>query len=418
MVSLSNLICLFTVTTLFPDQHVSLRALFVSLCSSVIILQQNSIIGNVLSNRILQWIGKLSYSAYLIHWPLYVFSRFSLLAIGKSSYHPVHFLFLTLILSLIMKRYFEYPIRYEKSKRRRSFLVFVGLTILLSFIGGFTTNSASSDDTSTSYKELCKPVNRKLEDRFPTTIGGCMAGDLNGTTSKYVFVWNSYVSGIVPAIHLIGLKRRERFLVHHVSTHGFCSSTLTNTLPRSICSEGSMRHWHYLRHIPKGSTIVVCNHWFFPNPTSLTTHIQSLSAELRSQNFSVLFMGEPPGIPLKLRSEMLCLDMAKVLIWKLLRLFSEEKAMFGKSDIRLPPVPERIMEQKTYKSLFPKTNFSVQYVDLLSPVCLPGSNSLCKLPVTPDMKDKDSGYLFDGFHLSTEGGRFYSPIIESVLYGH
>jgi peptidoglycan/LPS O-acetylase OafA/YrhL len=52
-------------------------ALFPTLASAAIILAGDSSIANkyILSNKCMVFIGKISYSLYLWHWPLLVFSR-------------------------------------------------------------------------------------------------------------------------------------------------------------------------------------------------------------------------------------------------------------------------------------------------------------------------------------------------------
>lgn len=109
-------------------------ALLPTLASAAVILAGPNSVGNklLLSSRIMVFIGKISYSLYLWHWPLLVFSR-ALFPQGSDSLIDQYWFIalLTLILFSISSYYFiENPIRFAKSKR-----VFFSLLIIMCLIG-------------------------------------------------------------------------------------------------------------------------------------------------------------------------------------------------------------------------------------------------------------------------------------------
>lgn len=430
--------CLSLVSTgiamnVFFDKYTSVRSLLISVSSSVMIVQRNSIFANwCLSSTVLIAIGKVSYSAYLIHWPLYVYSRFILLAVDKAIFHPAVLTILTLASAVVMKRQIEDPIRYGSSRIKMIFTCSVIGTALVSGIGSFDFglnmigNVANREDSSDDYRKFCKRghVIKDLEP-WVSQAGGCMVGDLkHGKTSKYIFIGNSFVRGIVPALHLIGQKRSERFIVHHVSRYAFCAKSMIlnptiGKLRNEACSDDSMAHWKFIASVPRSSnvTYVVCNHWYFESTVQTELHLRSLILELKKNRFSVVIMGEPPGINRELRTKMLCLDMPSVPIWKVIQYFSQEGMnLCWKSNLVLPPVPERIWQYTVFKTLFPKSNSSTGFVDLFSSMCNISNRTLCNLPISVHHKGKGSGYRSDGYHLSSIGAAYFSRTIEKYFF--
>jgi len=74
-----------------------------------------------LSNRLMTYIGKLSYSLYLWHWPVIVFSSYLVLEPTWQEYSLI--LLLIIILSLIAHYLIEKPMRYEPSRMNWVFLI-------------------------------------------------------------------------------------------------------------------------------------------------------------------------------------------------------------------------------------------------------------------------------------------------------
>lgn len=85
----------------------------------------------VLSNRLIQFVGKVSYSFYLWHWPLLVFSRlvypYGSTAVLAQTYVIVIIAFVMSVLSYYLV---ENTLRFRKEKA-----VLVGLLIVMGIIG-------------------------------------------------------------------------------------------------------------------------------------------------------------------------------------------------------------------------------------------------------------------------------------------
>ena len=107
-------------------------AIFPTLASAAVILAGPDSIANkyFLSNHEMVFIGKISYSLYLWHWPLLVFSR-SIFPIGTFLHTYIWFIvLLAFIFSIISYFLIENPIRFSNFKN-----IFFTLLIIMFFIG-------------------------------------------------------------------------------------------------------------------------------------------------------------------------------------------------------------------------------------------------------------------------------------------
>ena len=127
-------------TPTFPNIYT-----LVPTCGTALIIlygQQTTFIGYVLSRSVLQWIGLVSYSAYLWHQPLFVFVRLE-------SEHSVQlFTILVIIaiifpLSLFSYSFIEQPFRNKKNFSQSTIFSMAGIAALLTLITGlcFIINS-------------------------------------------------------------------------------------------------------------------------------------------------------------------------------------------------------------------------------------------------------------------------------------
>ena len=108
-------------------------ALFPTLAATAIILSGSESIVNkhLLSNPAMVFVGKISYSLYLWHWPLLVFSRLLYPEGSDSILSQTWFIVLLSVMMSLLSYYFvENPLRFRKEKS-----VFVGLLLVMLLIG-------------------------------------------------------------------------------------------------------------------------------------------------------------------------------------------------------------------------------------------------------------------------------------------
>lgn len=127
-------VILFTLFFSLNEESVfpGLNAALVSIATAMVILSgelRKGVLYRLLSSRGLAFIGRLSFSLYLWHWPVLVLYRYYFNAIGAQGYATCAAL--TFLFSFLSWKYFEKPLRYLNVRKR---WVFVGYFILPIFL--------------------------------------------------------------------------------------------------------------------------------------------------------------------------------------------------------------------------------------------------------------------------------------------
>lgn len=139
---------------------------------------QNNIVKLCLSNKVMVFIGKISYSLYLYHW---IFIAFSYYITGSKQIQSITVLIvviLTIIFSIISYYLIEQPIRRSKLNFKQAF-IYLYLIPSLFIIGYNTYERKQIRKEKEQIKEEVLSAN--LENNFPTTvltIGDSHAGHL------------------------------------------------------------------------------------------------------------------------------------------------------------------------------------------------------------------------------------------------
>lgn len=140
--------------TVFPG----IFAFIPCLGAGLLILSENkdTILFKILSNSIVTYIGKLSFSLYLFHWPILAFSRYITGEYSLIQNNSIYIIILIIIfISIFSYEFVENKIRYSKLNFKKSFiyiyLIPSFLVILLTFFywtGKLHFNEYSKDITS------------------------------------------------------------------------------------------------------------------------------------------------------------------------------------------------------------------------------------------------------------------------------
>lgn len=212
-------VSVFTKDTTFPG--------FAALCPClgawlIIYAGENgpSIVREVLSFRPLVFIGVISYSLYLWHWPIIVFAKY--LAVGKlNPGQTAAVLLLSLVMAFISFEFIESPFRGSDSPiNRRQIFVFglttsalsaaLGLAIFASQGVPWRFNEATRQfiarniERKEDYQEVC--TNWKTEIKSMSDISYCNVGE---STSKKIMFWgDSQVQQLYPLLQKINADGR------------------------------------------------------------------------------------------------------------------------------------------------------------------------------------------------------------------
>ena len=130
-------IFIFNDQTPFP----SLYTLFPVLGSVLLVIYANkdTLVGHLLSNKILVGIGLISYSAYLLHQPIFAFVKIKM--INEPSPHLMIFLsFVSIIIAKLSWKFIEKPFRDKNIIQTRSFIIFLALGFFIILSVGLIGN--------------------------------------------------------------------------------------------------------------------------------------------------------------------------------------------------------------------------------------------------------------------------------------
>lgn len=206
----------FNDQTLFPGA----KALFPCLGAAAIIHaghQGHTIVGKLLGLRPLVWIGLISYSLYLWHWPVIVFAKYYAVR-PLENHEKAILLIVSFLLAAMSWRFIERPFRGKSALFARpalfgsavfamSGLVAVGLLGHFSqgFPGRLPEPVVAMADASFKTRQLgshCIDVSRWRIDQGKT----CLLGDNSGVPASFVVWGDSHAFAMGEAIHLAADK--------------------------------------------------------------------------------------------------------------------------------------------------------------------------------------------------------------------
>src|SRR5690554_3823267 len=161
------------ITGYFPG----VAGLIPTIAAAILILfHTNNYITKLLSNSFLVWIGALSYSLYLWHWPVLAFLRYYTGLEVLNIYYSLAFISLTFILSIASYYGIETPLRLRKSTKQ--IIGYAGLAslVIITAVGIKKINKHYSPPSlPVEYTRYADPSTIC----HGTMNGDCLKGDLN-----------------------------------------------------------------------------------------------------------------------------------------------------------------------------------------------------------------------------------------------
>jgi len=160
--SLIGLICIvinYNEITTFPG----FNAILPCFLSAILIHNTGGtgLVSKVYNNSIIRWFGTLSYSMYLVHWPLVVFYK-TLYGSDLSSLDQILLFSITVCLAFIIFSIIENPLRHFKTKRKEQFLFTVIIISIVSILS-FNVLNIQKTERGFSLKEIKKGKNQRFK---------------------------------------------------------------------------------------------------------------------------------------------------------------------------------------------------------------------------------------------------------------
>ncbi len=204
-------------TTLFPG----LSALAPVLGAGALIWAGTvggSLAGQLLSWRPVVFVGLLSYSLYLWHWPIMAFARNRLFQLDLPPAWQVGTILLSLFMAWLSWRFVERPFRAGRgfSLTRNAIFVFsgVGIALLGAMSFGVTTSNGAETRFSQSELDILEGLGRDAQAR---TCGGarpveelCVFNESDTQAGSWLFWGDSHAESMLPAILEVATLRGQR----------------------------------------------------------------------------------------------------------------------------------------------------------------------------------------------------------------
>lgn len=277
-----------------PSAYPGMYSLLPTLGAALLIYtgEKQSIVNKLLTLKSIVFIGLISYSLYLWHWP--IISLISSLNIHIGIYMGASILFLSILLSTLSWRFIEQPFRYKYHYPfLKTFCLFIVTPAIIATIAllilkwkpdiGFNTVSANAYKVTQNFigplPDVCADTN-KAE---PASETKCSIGDANAKHTAAIVVGDSHAYSIGWMLgELFKNAQIKGYLVSQSGTPYILGNIpewrSNNPMKRNAWIENQILTHHY-------KYVVMASYWnYYPNEA-----ITKNSAQKRS--FSTLAIG-------------------------------------------------------------------------------------------------------------------------------
>lgn len=175
------------------------------------------ILESLLNNQILQFFGTISYSLYLIHWPVLVFTKY---ALGKGPVEMTISMGISVLLAYLITYFYEMPLNRLLRRQRKSIFVTLAVLVLV-IVGSASLNNknlfyiaADVDLAGMQWKENfkgCIETSEDIEKRIKT----CFTPSRNQYKNVIFTVGDSHAGHLALMLQQFGAKNDyETKLIH------------------------------------------------------------------------------------------------------------------------------------------------------------------------------------------------------------
>jgi len=289
-------------STIFPG----LTALPPCLGTALIILSTagaaNHPVKSILSLSPIVYIGKLSYSLYLWHWPLIVIARYIAPSFENYLLHAV-VVMLTFGASILSRQFIELPfMRTPKTPQSRKKL-FISLSIPTIIIAtssviihlnhGFPSRQAEWADLSSEARDDRHPMSKSCHSRSPDVVlndGLCVIGKRNEQGPHFILWGDSHANQLFAPLEKQALQNNQwGYHASYTSCGPFSNMTFI-THPDVAKCLAFIDNVIQLISQEKIKNIVMAAKWpAYTNEATLIKTAASNSAESQDLNFTHLF---------------------------------------------------------------------------------------------------------------------------------
>ncbi|MBT2340308.1 MULTISPECIES: acyltransferase family protein [Pseudomonas] len=408
----------FDKATVFPGWAASLPVL--GACALIWSGSHGSTwVARVLGARALVWVGLLSYSLYLWHWPVYVYAN-AISVDGIQPWEAVGWILLALGLAWLSWRFVELPFREKRLLAgRRPMLIGAGLAMAALAVAGVVVRSADGFPQRLTGKALEYAQAREWRaGQMECMLGftdeqpdkACLLGANKEAAANQMFWGDSHAAALLPAIEKSGTRDGHPVWLYSMSG---CPPILSaDQSPR--CREFNDRTMEQVRSLHIRDVVLAANwslyaygredgdkkHMLNPHDSRaeaearMATAIRARVALIRATGAQVWLFKEVPLQRLGTISRLTSL------------------ARIGRSAEGLGrPLQEHLARQRFLSVLFDSMSAADPGVHVIDPASLMCPDEVCRIEVNGYSQYKDED------HLSDIGSTRLSPLFAPLLLG-
>lgn len=288
----------YTEATPFPGPN----ALAPCLGAALIIYlgsHEKTLVGRILSLKLIVGIGLISYSLYLVHWPIAVFMRHYTLR-APAPLEIIAMLALSFALAAFSWKYVEQPFRRPKQQAPRRQVLTAGI-ISIALVGMLGAAGIYGNGFPERFPNYTEPKNEKsalwrngkcfFEEDDDTTVWKAKDCTLTRSRGETVLLWgDSYAAHYIPGIEANAGRIPYRVLAY---TYAGCPPVLSYySYARPGCQPFNQRAMDIIRqeHVTK---VILSARWVDLQLRGLDTIRSTLDA-LAAQGIEAYVIGQSP----------------------------------------------------------------------------------------------------------------------------
>lgn len=419
LTSITLSIFLINPSTAFPGY----AALFPTLGTAMIIQSGKhggSYIHTLLSTKIMVFIGLISYSLYLWHWPILIFSKIYAIT-EMQSIHKLGALLLIFLISILSYRFIEKPFRHSNKFTDKHTITFSIATLLMTCLAGhfilqkngfpdrikgLGTNASITNEAQWVHWGQCENALKP----FRTQDDLCILGAQNQKPS--FIVWgDSHARAMATAIDI---SARHHNLSGYVISRNACPPLFNIEKPgRNNCHElNQVVKKIILNNTDSLQAIVMVARWpHYIHEMELEAVFQNENVVPANDNITTFKAGLDSTIRfLNGQKKSIIIVNAVPEIWHHVPTLNLSAYLTGRDINQLIGLPTSSHKErlKTTNSIF-NTYSSLKQITMVQPSVLLCDTSRCNVAIDYNPLYRDSD------HLSTYGAEFVSPLFDPVF---
>lgn len=372
----------------------------------------------LLSGRILVWVGLLSYSLYLWHWPIYVYAN----AISSDGIQPLEamgWILLSLGIAWSSLRFIELPFREKRWVAGQRPMLFVGVLAMAALgVSGSVIRSADGfpqrfvgEAQAYAKARLWRAgqLNCMLVTSDKQPDRACLLGEKAGTSPSRMVWGDSHAAALMPGLQKAAAQAGEPVWLYSMSA----CPPIVSEQPRKKCRDFNNRTMEQIRllHI---KDVMLASSW------TLYMYVR----EDGNKNMLLAHNDDPAQAEVRMaeaiRARVAAIRDAGAEVWLFKEVPQQRKGSvdrlislnrIGRSAAALGrPLEEHLAHERFLNNLFDSMSAADPGIHIIDPTPMMCGTDTCNIEVDGQARYRDDGHLSD-----TGGARLY-PLFESMLH--